>query len=230
MLTIDSRENSALSIEVEKKAKALNIATKKEFIEVGDYVFSDVCFEAKSVVDFLGSVMSKRLWTQIDNMDRYYQTNVVIIHGDLDEGIQMVKDHVVSKMPEPARSITLRNKFLGAIGRITLDTDAKAFWVPSHREAAAAPVRARNKPASSPSTRIARTSRCQPCLSLGLSARRSSRLATIDKIMSACVSSSASAISARTSSSSGGAIAGIAMPAASASTRARWKMTRHGFS
>tara|TARA_R100000353_G_scaffold98856_1_gene71955 strand:+ start:368 stop:1057 length:690 start_codon:yes stop_codon:yes gene_type:complete len=136
MLTIDSRENSALSIEVEKKAKALNIATKKEFIEVGDYVFSDVCFEAKSVVDFLGSVMSKRLWTQIDNMDRYYQTNVVIIHGDLDEGIQMVKDHVVSKMPEPARSITLRNKFLGAIGRITLDTDAKAFWVPSHREAA----------------------------------------------------------------------------------------------
>ena len=27
--------------------------------------------------------MSKRLWTQLDNMDRHYQTNVVIIYGDL---------------------------------------------------------------------------------------------------------------------------------------------------
>ena len=136
MLVIDSREKSKLAKLVMQKAKGLNIQYEQRWIEIGDYIYDDVCFEAKSTTDFLGSVMTKRLWTQIDNMDRYYQTNVVIIHGDLEEGIQMVKDHVVSKMPEPARSITLRNKFLGAIGRITLDTDAKAFWVPSHREAA----------------------------------------------------------------------------------------------
>jgi len=29
----------------------------------------------------------------------------------------------------------LNNKFLGAIGRITLDTDVKAFWVPTEEEA-----------------------------------------------------------------------------------------------
>ena len=30
----------------------------------------------------------------------------------------------------------LNNKFLGGLGRITLDTDCKAFWVPTEKEAA----------------------------------------------------------------------------------------------
>ena len=87
MLIIDSRETSTLADLVIKKANALNIPNEKRWIEIGDYVYDDVCFEAKSTIDFLGSVMSKRLWTQLDNMDRHYQTNVVIIHGSLDEAI-----------------------------------------------------------------------------------------------------------------------------------------------
>ena len=81
MLIIDSREKegSKLVKLVESKARSLNIQTEKKWIEIGDYVFDDVCFEAKSTTDFLGSVISKRLWTQIDNMDRHYKTNVVII-------------------------------------------------------------------------------------------------------------------------------------------------------
>ena len=39
-------------------------------------------------------------------------------------------------MPLGSRSIMLNNKFLGAIGRITLDTDIKPFWVPTEEEAA----------------------------------------------------------------------------------------------
>ena len=79
--------------------------------------------------------MSKRLWTQIDNMDRHYKTNIVIIYGSLDEAIYNVKKHGKSNIKAPARTIMLNNKFLGAIGRITLDTDVKAFWVPSEEEA-----------------------------------------------------------------------------------------------
>ena len=76
MLIIDSREKegSKLVKLVESKAKGLNIQTEKKWLEIGDYVFDDVCFEAKSTTDFLGSVISKRLWTQIDNMDRHYKT------------------------------------------------------------------------------------------------------------------------------------------------------------
>ena len=135
MLIIDSRENSKLSKLVVQKAKALKVDYEVKWIEIGDYVYDDVCFEAKSATDFLGSVMSKRLWTQIDNMDRHYQTNVVIIYGDIQEAIMNVIQHSPSKIPIGTRSILLNNKFLGAIGRIVLDTDVKPFWVKTEEEA-----------------------------------------------------------------------------------------------
>ncbi len=100
MLIIDSREKSKLSDLVEKKAKAISVPTEKRWIEIGDYVYDDVCFEAKSAVDFLGSVLSKRLWTQLDNMDRHYQTNVVIIYGSMDDAILTVLENSKSKVTE----------------------------------------------------------------------------------------------------------------------------------
>jgi len=136
MLVIDSREKSKLAELVIQKAKALNIQHEKRWIEIGDYIYDDVCFEAKSTTDFLGSVMTKRLWTQIDNMDRHYKTNVVIIHGSLDEAIMNVIENSESKMPIGTRSIMLNNKFLGAIGRLILDTDVKPVWVETEEEAA----------------------------------------------------------------------------------------------
>ena len=135
MLIVDSRETSTLSKLVMQKAKALRIPCEKRWIEIGDYVYDDVCFEAKSAIDFLGSVMNKRLWTQLDNMDRHYQTNVVIIHGSLEEAIDTVISNSKSNMPIGSRSIMLNNKFLGAIGRIVLDTDIKPFWVKTEEEA-----------------------------------------------------------------------------------------------
>lgn len=137
MLIIDSREKegSKLVKLVEDKARILNIKTEKKWLEIGDYVFDNICFEAKSVEDFIGSVMSKRLWTQIDNMDRHYKNNVVIIYGDLPEAIHNIIKHGKSKLPIASRKIMLTNKFLGAIGRIVLDTDIKPFWVKSESEA-----------------------------------------------------------------------------------------------
>lgn len=138
MLIIDSRERkgSKLVRLVEHNAKRLNVQFEKKWIEVGDYVYEDVCFEAKSTIDYLGSVMSKRLWTQIDNMDRCYQTNVVIIYGDMEEAIATVKDNSKSDIHEPARSIMLRNKFMGGISKMILDTDIKPIWVKTEEEAA----------------------------------------------------------------------------------------------
>ena len=52
MLIIDSREKSKLFKLVVSKAKALNIPYEQKWIEIGDYVFDDVCFEAKSATLF----------------------------------------------------------------------------------------------------------------------------------------------------------------------------------
>lgn len=136
MLVIDSREKSKLAELVEREAKRLHVITEKKFLQIGDYVCGDVCFEAKSTTDFLGSVMSKRLWTQLDNMDRHYTTNVVIIYGTIDEAIlNIIENTPNNNTPVKARAVMLQNKFMAAIGRITLDMDAKPFWVSTVEQA-----------------------------------------------------------------------------------------------
>ena len=136
-LTIDSREKSILTDLVIEKAKSLNVETTKQWIEVGDYVIGDVCFEAKSSFDFLASVMTKRLWTQLDNMDRCYKTNIVIIYGSLGDALQYT-DHSAKydKTPIGNKKRYLTNRFYGAIGRITLDSDIKPIWVSNEHSAA----------------------------------------------------------------------------------------------
>jgi ERCC4-type nuclease len=135
MLTIDSRENSDLSNMVEITAKKFNLSIERQWIEVGDYVAGNVCFEAKSTHDFLSSLMSKRMWTQIDNMDRCYETNIIIIHGTLAEALSYT-DYSTSKMPIRRKKQLLTNKFYGGLGRIAMDTDMKPLWVADERTAA----------------------------------------------------------------------------------------------
>ena len=129
-LIIDSRESSDLSEEVEEKAKKMNIPVKKQWIEVGDYVIGNVCFEAKSTHDFLSSIVSKRLWTQLDNMDRCYENNIVIIYGSLQEALTYTKYSAkYNSMPRQRKIQLLTNNFYGGIGRIMLDSDTKPLWV-----------------------------------------------------------------------------------------------------
>lgn len=131
VLIIDSRERSGSKLVdlVKSKAKKYALPMEQKWIEIGDYTFNDICFEAKSAVDFIGSVMSKRIWNQLDNMDRAFNINIVMIYGDLDEAIDTVIENSKSNASYATRRITLRNMFYGAIGRIALDTDAMPFYV-----------------------------------------------------------------------------------------------------
>ena len=130
-LIIDSREKSNLSEFIISEASRMNILTEKQWIEIGDYVYQDVCFEAKSTIDFLQSVFNGRLWNQVDNMDRHYEYSIVIIHGSLHQVMAYPK-YVIMEINEQL----LKHKFYGAIGRLTLDTDCKVFWVESPQKAA----------------------------------------------------------------------------------------------
>ncbi len=130
-LYIDSRETSDLSEYTMSESSRLNIPVEKAWLEIGDYVYHDVCFEAKSTIDFLQSVINKRLWNQIDNMDRHFDHSIVIIHGSMHQAMAYPA-YLNMQISEQM----LKNKFYGAIGKITLDTDCKLFWVESPRKAA----------------------------------------------------------------------------------------------
>ena len=90
-LIIDSRENSKLAKLIENKANKMGIENEKKWLEVGDYIIGTVCFEAKSAVDFLQSVLNKRLWTQVDNMDKWYDKNFVVIYGSIEDALSNMK-------------------------------------------------------------------------------------------------------------------------------------------
>lgn len=137
MLIIDSREKSLLTDLVIKKCDKMSIPNKKQWIEVGDYVIGDVCFEAKSTHDFLSSVITKRMWTQIDNMDRCYKTNIVVVYGSLSDALSYTKySGQYTNMAIGPKKQLLTNKFYGGLGRITMDSDVKPFWVPTEQAAA----------------------------------------------------------------------------------------------
>lgn len=136
-LYVDDREKSIFSRLVETKAKRMNIKIEKKRLEVGDYVIADCCFEAKSAADFMGSILNKRIWTQLDNMDRCFPRNFVVIYGTIEEALKFTKyTQTFDKLPQGSKEQILGNKFSGAIGRIRLDTDTHVIWTRNEAEAA----------------------------------------------------------------------------------------------
>jgi Fanconi anemia group M protein len=128
-LIIDSRENSELTERVIEKAQSLNVPFEKQWLEIGDYVFNDVCFEAKSSFDFIQSIVNKRLWNQLDNMDRAYVNNLVIVYGSFEDGFRKHLEHIKTSMNKTAQRVILRKKFFGSMSKIILDTDCSVIWV-----------------------------------------------------------------------------------------------------
>ena len=131
-LKIDSREHSELAEMVINNCRQLNVPYEKEWLDIGDYTFADVCFEAKTAFDFLQSVINKRLWNQLDNMDAKFMNNIVMVYGDFRDAVENYLMYVNNKQ----NAKLLRNKFDGAIGKIILDTDCNIIWVSSAKEAA----------------------------------------------------------------------------------------------
>ena len=128
-LIIDDREKSTFSKIIEEKAAKMGVLTERKRLEVGDYVIGDVCFEIKSSQDFLQSVLNKRIWNQIDNMDRNYQRNFVVIHGTVLDAVDKFMTHSTGGGSDyRSKSIWLKSKFMGAVGRIRLDYDVDVIW------------------------------------------------------------------------------------------------------
>ena len=137
-LIIDSRENSDFSSEVIRKANRINVLNKKEFLEIGDYVIGDACFEAKSAQDFLQSIMNKRIWTQVDNMDKNYTNSFVVVYGTAEKAVVKVMKYI--KLDSNQSRQQMKNKlmlqFRGAIGRLRLDYGINVIWRDTVEDAA----------------------------------------------------------------------------------------------
>tara|TARA_R110001592_G_scaffold242512_1_gene503126 strand:- start:201 stop:878 length:678 start_codon:yes stop_codon:yes gene_type:complete len=133
MIKIDSREDSQLSRHLIEICKREKIEYEKVWLEIGDYIIGDCCIEAKSSADFLASVRNNRIFNQLDNMDRTYNKNIILIYGDLDYAVSYLKR---TKYDSVAWRGKLKKTFVGALTSIALHTDVKPVWVDSYRTAA----------------------------------------------------------------------------------------------
>ena len=132
MLLIDSREDSRLSRNVEAIFTNTKKPHKKIWLEIGDYVVQSepsLCIEAKTTADFLQSVKNKRIFNQIDNMDREYDNNILLIYWNLEDATEYMTKSIKYK-------IQLKKQFIGALSSMSLHTDIKPIWVDNHKTAA----------------------------------------------------------------------------------------------
>ena len=133
MIIIDSREDSQLSRTLESFAERAKVKTEKKWLEIGDYIVGDCCIEAKSAADFLQSIRNKRIFNQLDNMDRTYNKNIILIYGTLDDAIEYLQR---TQYNSTSWRNKLKKMFVGALTSIALHTDVKPIWVDNHRTAA----------------------------------------------------------------------------------------------
>jgi ERCC4-type nuclease len=132
MIQIDSREDSQLSRHVIDLCDKQKIEYEKIWLEIGDYIIGDCCIEAKSAADFLQSVRNNRIFNQLDNMDRAYNKNIILIYGTLDDAIAYLDRTNYNSIKWRTK---LKKKFVGALTSIALHTDVKPVWVDSYRTA-----------------------------------------------------------------------------------------------
>tara|TARA_R100000458_G_C8188811_1_gene183239 strand:+ start:29 stop:733 length:705 start_codon:yes stop_codon:yes gene_type:complete len=134
-MIIDSREHSDLTDKILLQAQEMNIQTEKKWLEIGDYVFGDICIEAKSSFDFMQSIHNKRLWNQLDNMDRAYPNNYLVLHGSFDQGFREFIGYTKGTNTRNMRTM-MKRKYLASIGRILLDLDCTLIECKDSRQAA----------------------------------------------------------------------------------------------
>ncbi len=84
----DVHEKNSLVISELKSNNQINTEIKS--LKIGDYLINKTIIERKTINDFISSMLSKRLITQLKNMQKYPQ-QILIIEGDLSSALFKTK-------------------------------------------------------------------------------------------------------------------------------------------
>ena len=87
MIIQDSRE----PIEIKEKLESLGIKVERRQLEVGDYLINDIVIERKTASDFLNSIYSGRLYTQLKHLRESSSRPLLVIVGRIPR-IRWIKD------------------------------------------------------------------------------------------------------------------------------------------
>ena len=114
----DKREASSRIISILKK----HCTVEEAQLEVGDYLLSErVCAERKTSIDFISSIMDKRLFQQLANMKENFERPLLVIEGGslFESGININE-----------------NAIRGALASVAIDYSMPIIWTHNQLETA----------------------------------------------------------------------------------------------
>jgi len=132
ILFIDNRERSGLEDLVKKyidKNEKLHHKTKQNMI--ADYAFNSVGIEAKSIQDYMSSMMSGHLEQQLNNLDDNYDNAILLVWGTLDK--------YLAQAIRGGRKIPYQRawaSWVGSLARYCTDYDIQIITLPDRSSAA----------------------------------------------------------------------------------------------
>ena len=132
ILFIDNRERSGLEDLVKKyidKTDGLFHQTKQNMI--CDYAYRSMGIEAKSIHDYMGSMMSGHLEQQLHNLDDNYNQPILLIWGTL--------DNYLAQAVKAGRKIPYQrawSSYIGSPSRFSTDYDIQIVTLPDRSSAA----------------------------------------------------------------------------------------------
>ena len=125
VLFIDNREKSGLEDLVKKYCDKNGLSHQTKQNMIADYVFRSVGIEAKSIHDYMGSMMSGHLEQQLQNLDDNYNHAILLVWGTLDKYLaQAVKS---------GRRIPYQrawSSWIGSLARYSTDYDLDIITMP----------------------------------------------------------------------------------------------------
>jgi len=82
MIVVDERETKSKVYQLLEK---MDVPLEVKVLEVGDYLVGDVCIERKEINDYVNSLISGRLHTQLYHLSYNYPLSVLVVEGYIDE-------------------------------------------------------------------------------------------------------------------------------------------------
>lgn len=114
--TIDSREKERIPYSMEF-FKKYNPSIKE--LDTGDYIFDNgkekICFEYKTIRDFIGSVNDNRIFEQVKRMNDKFDWSFIVLEGTIEDLRRENKRRLFQKNTGQPFSL---NQFYGVIARL----------------------------------------------------------------------------------------------------------------
>lgn len=92
-IQIDTRENKKRITNATKYYTNNNHTVENKQLLYGDYIFDDtVCFEYKTMKDFIASILNHKVFNQAINQSQHYPYHFVIVDGDIKKRTKAISD------------------------------------------------------------------------------------------------------------------------------------------